>query len=49
MVPAAEADGTDAADDVGEEIERVEGAAVGEEALDDLRADAQDERADDEG
>lgn len=48
MVPSAQADGAEAADDIGEEVEEVEGAAVREEALDDLGADAEDEGADDE-
>jgi hypothetical protein len=48
MVPATQADGTETADDIREEVEEVEGAVVGEEALDDLRADAEDEGADDE-
>jgi hypothetical protein len=48
MVPSAQADGAEAADDIGEEVEEVEGAVVREEALDDLGADAEDEGADDE-
>lgn len=49
VVPAAEADGADAADDVGQEVEGIEGAAIGQQTLDDLGTNAQDERADDEG
>ena len=49
MVPAAEADSAETANDVGEEVERVEVAAVGENALDDFGADAEDQGADKKG
>lgn len=49
MVPAAQADGAEAADEVGEDVEGVEGAVVGEDSLDELGADAEAEGADDEG
>lgn len=48
MVPAAQADGAQAADEVGDEVEGVEGAVVGKEALNDLGADAEDESTDDQ-
>lgn len=49
MVPAAQADGAEAADEVGEDVEGVEWAVVGEDGLDELGADAEAEGADEEG
>lgn len=49
MVPAAEPDRAQAADHVGQDVEGVERAAVGEEGLHDLGPQAQDERADQQG
>lgn len=49
MVPAADAQGSQAADDVGDDVIEVELATVREEALQKLGADAQAESADDEG
>lgn len=48
MVPAAQADGTETPDDICEKVEQVEGAIIGEKALDDLGSDTEDERADDQ-
>lgn len=41
MVPAAQQQGEDGPDDVGEDVEGVEVAAVGQEGLRDFGADAQ--------
>lgn len=49
MVPRAQADAGERADDVGDDVVEVELAAVGEEALEELGADAEDEGADGEG
>lgn len=49
MVPAAQADCAEAADEVGEDVEGVEWAVVGENGLDDLGADAEGEGADEQG
>lgn len=46
MIPAAEANGAQAAHHIGDDVERVEGPVVREETLHDLGADAQKERAD---
>lgn len=49
VVPGAEGDSHTAADHVGGDVVKVELAVVGEDALDELGADAEDEGADDEG
>lgn len=49
VVPAADAQRGQAADDVGDDVVEVEVAAVGQEALQELRADAKAECAHDEG
>ncbi len=49
MIPAADCEGGEGADDVGEDVEGVEGALVGEEALDHFGADTERERYGDEG
>lgn len=46
MIPAAEANGAQAAHHIGDDVERVEGTVVREETLHDFGADAQEERAD---
>lgn len=49
VVPAAQAQGAEGADDVGDDVVEVEDAAVGQEALQELGADAEAEGAHDEG
>lgn len=49
MVPGAEADAGEGADDVGDDVPDVEGAAVGEDGLEDFGADAEAGGADEKG
>lgn len=49
MVEGAEAEGGERADNVGDDVVEVKVAAIGQEALQELGADAEGERADDEG
>lgn len=48
MVERAQAQGAERADEVGDDVVKVKVAAVGQEALQELGADAQAQRADDE-
>lgn len=49
MVPVAEREPREAANDIGDDVVEVEDAAVGQEALEELGADAEESGADDEG